>query len=297
MIFPLFNNQGAMHTPAAGGGGALDAAFLAGDIGVAYAMRLVNPSYTGDCLRIREDGGDTELDIGFDGNGDLDTAAAATHIGANNGYVVTWYDQGPNGHDLTGVSAAQPLYIASDSDFNSKPVLQWDGINDVLTCTGIPDTEFMNADEGTLLSVMNQNSAATNNADIWFQNGTDGNQIINTFYTFNNFMYFDFGGTGGDDRIFGAQPTGWDNTAHAVASWRTTGRVQEIEVDGVQIATKSSMTVSRSTSWTGDLYVGSSQAGSSDFQGEKTEIITALPYLGSTIIDAWRAEVDTYYGL
>jgi hypothetical protein len=43
--------------------------------GGAYSVRLLRTAYTGDAMRIREDSGNTETDIGFDSNGDLDTAA------------------------------------------------------------------------------------------------------------------------------------------------------------------------------------------------------------------------------
>ena len=55
----------------------------------AYSVRKLRTAYTGSAIRVREDSGDTETDIGFDSNGDLDTAAIATHCGVNNGYGVT----------------------------------------------------------------------------------------------------------------------------------------------------------------------------------------------------------------
>ena len=83
----------------------------------AYSVRLLDtavgvPTYTGSAMRVREDSGDTETDIGFDTNGDLDTAAIATHCGTANGFVVTWYDQSGNGNDAeqptAGGAALQP---------------------------------------------------------------------------------------------------------------------------------------------------------------------------------------------
>lgn len=91
---------------------------------VAYSFRKLRAAYAGSAVRIREDGGNTEADIGFDANGDFDTAAAASHIGANNGFIVTWYDQSGNGDDATQATAAnQPAYVASG--INSKPSLSF----------------------------------------------------------------------------------------------------------------------------------------------------------------------------
>jgi hypothetical protein len=75
----------------------------------AYSVRKLDKDYTGYAMKVREDSGDTEADIGFDSNGDLDTAAIATHCGSANGYVVTWYDQSGNANNATqSTSSAQP---------------------------------------------------------------------------------------------------------------------------------------------------------------------------------------------
>ena len=73
----------------------------------AYSVRRLYSLYTGAALRVREDSGDTETDIGFDSNGDLDTAAIATHCGSANGYVVTWYGQESSGSTGSGNDATQ----------------------------------------------------------------------------------------------------------------------------------------------------------------------------------------------
>ena len=67
----------------------------------AYSVRKLDKDYTGYAMKVREDSGDTEADIGFDGSGNLDTSAIATHCGSANGYVVTWYDQSGNANNAT----------------------------------------------------------------------------------------------------------------------------------------------------------------------------------------------------
>jgi hypothetical protein len=103
-----------------------------------YSVRRIASSAT-NLMRIREDSGDTETDIGYDSNGDLDTAAIAFHCGTANGFVVTWYDQSGNGNDATqptaGGSALQPQIYNGTSVIteNGKPALQYDGSDDFLT--------------------------------------------------------------------------------------------------------------------------------------------------------------------
>jgi len=67
-----------------------------------YSVRKLRTAYAGSCLRVQRSSDSTEQDIGFDGAGYLDTASMLTFCGANNGHVVTWYDQSGNGYNLTG---------------------------------------------------------------------------------------------------------------------------------------------------------------------------------------------------
>ena len=95
----------------------------------AYSVRKLSTTYAGACMRIREDGSNTQTDIGFDANGDLDTAAIAAHCGSNNGYVVTWYDQSGNGQDVTQATAANQPQIYNGTAVltdNGKPCVEFD---------------------------------------------------------------------------------------------------------------------------------------------------------------------------
>ena len=90
-----------------------------------YSTRRLATSAT-NLMRIREDAGDTETDIGYDSNNQLDTAAIATHCGTANGYVVTWYDQSGNANNATqGTEASQPQIYDGSSVIteNGKPAL------------------------------------------------------------------------------------------------------------------------------------------------------------------------------
>jgi len=109
------------------------------DVYAAYSVRELNRSYSGDCLRIREDGGDTEIDIGFS-DGWIDTAAIASHCGANNGYVVKWYDQSGNSKDLIqSTAASQPQIYNGSSTFtasNGYAEIRFDQTDDIMGYEG-----------------------------------------------------------------------------------------------------------------------------------------------------------------
>ena len=78
----------------------------------AYSLRRLSRIYTGDAIVVRRSSDNAEQDIGFDANGDLDVDALATFVGANDGYVTTWYDQSGNGNHVTQPTAAwQPHMV------------------------------------------------------------------------------------------------------------------------------------------------------------------------------------------
>lgn len=79
---------------ASGGGGATLLLDLYGaDITVAYSVRKLRTAYTGASMRIRRFSDNAEQDIGFDSDGNLDTAAITSFVGSNSAAVVTWYEQ------------------------------------------------------------------------------------------------------------------------------------------------------------------------------------------------------------
>jgi len=108
-----------------------------------YSVRRIASGAT-NLMRIREDSGDTETDIGYDANGDLDTAAIATHCGSANGYAVTWYDQAGSNNATQSTQGNQPqIYDGTTQaviNVNGKPgVFCADG-SDFMSVTGAVDT-------------------------------------------------------------------------------------------------------------------------------------------------------------
>ena len=102
----------------------------------AYSVRRLNSAYTGAAMRVRENTTDVQTDIGFDPNGDLDTAAItafATLYSATEVYVVYMYDQSQAGgtgvgNDVGTLSAsAQPGILLGGSIHteNGKPALDY----------------------------------------------------------------------------------------------------------------------------------------------------------------------------
>jgi hypothetical protein len=81
---------------------------------VAYSVRKVISTYTGFAMRVRRSTDNALLNVGFTSSGDLDTTALSTFIGANNGFVETWYDQSVNGKNMTQTNTGlQPQIVFS----------------------------------------------------------------------------------------------------------------------------------------------------------------------------------------
>jgi len=99
----------------------------------AYSVRKLDKDYTGYCMKVRRASDDAEADIGFDSNGDLDTAAIATHCGASAGYVSVWYDQanigGTPNNATQSTSGNQPQIYNGTAVVteNGKPAIDFDG--------------------------------------------------------------------------------------------------------------------------------------------------------------------------
>jgi hypothetical protein len=81
----------------------------------AYSLRKLRSAYTGNAIRVRRSNDNSEQDIGF-GLFGIDTAALLSFVGANNGFVVTWYDQSGNNRNASQTTQAnQPQIVSSGS--------------------------------------------------------------------------------------------------------------------------------------------------------------------------------------
>lgn len=80
----------------------------------AYSTDKLRTAYSGSCMRVRRSSDNTEQDIGFSGNS-IDTASLKTFVGtggADDGFIVTYYDQSGNGNNATqSTQANQPMII------------------------------------------------------------------------------------------------------------------------------------------------------------------------------------------
>jgi hypothetical protein len=104
--------------------GVLDALSVAS--AVSFSPRRQSRNYTGNAMRVRRSSDNAEANIGFTANGDIDTTALLTFVGAGNGFVTTWYDQSGNDrYVFQATPANQPQIVNAGviETINGKPAM------------------------------------------------------------------------------------------------------------------------------------------------------------------------------
>lgn len=134
----------------------------------AYSLRKLSSTAT-SAIRVRNNSG-SEADIGFDSNGDLDTASLLVHCGSNSGRITTWYDQSGNSNHMTQSTQADMPYIVDNS-----------GNLIVTSRESIPAIDFYFGSDGKHLS----DTFSSNNGDHFilsyvaeFESVTDAQQLV-----------------------------------------------------------------------------------------------------------------------
>lgn len=100
----------------------------------AFSIYKERTAYSGSCIRVRRSSDNSESDIGFVGNY-IDTSSLLSFVGANDGFVTTFYDQSGNSRNLTQSTATfQPKIVSSGSLNTSGGIatIVFDGTNDYL---------------------------------------------------------------------------------------------------------------------------------------------------------------------
>jgi hypothetical protein len=80
---------------------------------LAYSLRKLSSTYSGDAIRVRRSSDNTEQNIGFDSNGNLNTSALLSFVGAGSGYVSTFYNQVGSNNLVQTVASYQPQIVDS----------------------------------------------------------------------------------------------------------------------------------------------------------------------------------------
>jgi len=172
----------------------------------AYSLRQLRRSVFPYAIRVRRSSDDTEQDIGFNSNGELDTNALLDFAGTGDAHVSKWYDQSSNGNDATqGTNAAQPQIVSSGSVVteNGKPAVDFDGSNDTFDITGLTNS----VSDYSLFAVVKNSSSGSYSDYLFDCLGTDRFIIDSRSSSFPG-VYYDGGFRG----------TGFTHTTQAITS-------------------------------------------------------------------------------
>jgi hypothetical protein len=155
--------------------------------GAAWSLRRVKTGATRS-IRVRESGSNTETDIGFLSSGELDTVALKNHVGANSGFVTTFYNQnGDSLHFTQSTAASQPRLVDAGviERRNGKPSLFFDGSNDFMdVASSTASFNYLHQTGQSAIFLVNQVGTNTNPAAfIWIlgnsqSSATTGFQIL-----------------------------------------------------------------------------------------------------------------------
>ncbi len=110
----------------------------------AYSTRRLRSGYTGASIRVRRDSDNSEMDIGFDSLGNLNTSELSSFASTNSCFVTIWYDQSGNGRNaVRSVTTTQPRIVNSGivELMGSRPALRMLGTT---TATWLTTGDFFN---------------------------------------------------------------------------------------------------------------------------------------------------------
>ncbi len=165
----------------------------------AYSLRQLRRSVSPYAIRVRKSD-DTEQDIGFNSNGELDTNALLAFADTGDEWVWVWYDQSSNGNDAEQTTKAnQPKIVSSGLIIaeNGKPALEFNGVSSYMEAADVTTTQ------PTTFSLVATHDAST----VYY---FDGNDVIYRQAAFNSGGYYFafFGAAQGGGGLFVLSPGG-----------------------------------------------------------------------------------------
>jgi hypothetical protein len=254
----------------------------------AYSLRRLRSLYTGSAIRVRRSSDNTESDIGFTASGDLNTSALTTFVGANNGFIVTWYDQSGNARNVTNATQSEQPQIVSSGTvllLNTRPAPQF--AMDMLTVSGITGAPSRFG----VSMVANAEGSSSWQAAAGLRYSTDTD-----WQTLTSAVFFEFGADSSTIRPL--RNGDLNGVANPHAPYVAYTRYDATQVTtGVNELTYSQAFAEASLGSPLTLHLGSRATGAaSGVTGRIAEFIY-IPSDMASSIDTLRADQSRYYGI
>ncbi len=262
---------------------------------VAYSLRKLKANYAGSAIRVRRSNDNAEADIGFNGTGDLDTAALISHVGANSGFITTWYDQSGNGIDaVQATTGAQPrIRNAGTTDtLGSLPTVLFNGSFDMTS------EQFTGAfSQFSAVSVASMDTGVGNNAQLLI---VLGNGDSNDFGVVTSLRFFERDGTNNRIRTYRNNATrATANLAGLDTPFVITGRFDTTDsrmyIDGTEGT--SAAYAAAAVGDPVDLRIGRGHNTSTRWVGRCSELVFFTSALSTNDRQDLERDQGTYYGI
>lgn len=156
----------------------------------AYSLRKLSNSYSGSAIRVRRSSDNTEQDIGFDGNGNLNESSLTSFVGSNSGYVTKWYDQSGNARDASQTTSAnQPRIVNAGSidKISGKSAFIFNGSSNYLI---VNSSSGLTISPTTFMAVSSRSNSSTNLRTVFATGILSGTRGYGVYYSNTNNLYF-----------------------------------------------------------------------------------------------------------
>ena len=257
----------------------------------AYSVRKLSSSYSGSAIEAYRVSDGATQDIGFDGDGLLNTADIISFASGGEVRVRTWYDQTSNGYDAVGVSTGEYPVIYDGSSLitdGANPALKFISTNN----SGLQITPNIVLSGNLLIvALANTNRASGANHKTIF--------YANTNYSTVGAGITDVGGTGIElTQGWSSPPNNVGNTATEAAraslgfphirAFSVVSSVPSMNSDGV--------TGTDTSSWTPftETFIGRRSDGAFDYLGVMQEIMV-WDTAQASIIPTLESNLNSYY--
>jgi len=222
--------------------------------GAAYSVRKLDSNYSGDCMEITRASDSTTQNIGFDGSGDLDTAAINSFCTGTTCYVTVWYDQGPNGYDLSSNSGDWSIYESGNVvTKNGRPAIKNvdPGVNLEASGVNIAHLVGSNAFYGIVVGTYQANAADI--GTYYVSTSSAGIYALGHGYNFaaeEVFMYLGF-----SSGSYGTSPINTGDQ-EIIEGLKVSSSQDDVYINGVQIDSGNPYSASWAPTGTEDLLIG-----------------------------------------
>lgn len=230
---------------------------------VAYSLRRLSSTYTGDSFRVNRLSDSAEMDIGFLSNGDLDIDTLTAFIGGSDGEVIVMYDQSGNSLDLDMLFVPLPfpprIIISGILQIvNDLPAINFSGLDLLQTISSLP-SPASNLFTFTLMKILN----LTNNPINWNLNApNEGPGEVSTRMYSNSGQILWNAGNDTTEQL-DTIPGFADMLQHLLVNIKTAGvDNQKIILDEEELAQQTQVT---SSTTLGTITLGNSRVGGTNF--------------------------------